>query len=336
MAKQRNARAIGGASPTTETAETSTRKAAKATSEQATSEPRDNTAQTSFAPSKHPSSPSTESANPPKRAPSPPKRPASPSKRASSPSKRLADPSKTPPIPRQARIDTSHKARSLPKRKGSSSPLKESPRPKKVAPGPKGAYSLAKAASAFHKAVPSAAKASPAPMKTSATVRGDTNGSTAHAAISAAVPRTPATTGGLIEHRRGDLFLNPPRGTVLIHSCNCQGAWGSGIAASFKTRYDAAYQIYRNFCAAIDDKAKLLGSALLIVTPKSPMIGCLFTSVGVGKKKSSRETIVSATSTALQDLCAQLLELVPEGQQAQRREFGCHRSILGSLMFRGN
>jgi len=72
---------------------------------------------------------------------------------------------------------------------------------------------------------------------------------------------------------------------------------------------------------AVDDKAKLLGSALLIVTPGSPMIGCLFTSVGFGKRKSSRETIISATSTAFRDLCAQLLGLVPEGQQAQRREF---------------
>ena len=33
----------------------------------------------------------------------------------------------------------------------------------------------------------------------------------------------------------GDLF-SVPEGSVLIHSCNCQGSWGGGVAAAFRDK----------------------------------------------------------------------------------------------------
>lgn len=45
-----------------------------------------------------------------------------------------------------------------------------------------------------------------------------------------------------IKETEGDIFSSPD-GSVLIHACNCQGAWGAGVAAAFRTKYPAAYKV---------------------------------------------------------------------------------------------
>ncbi|KAK6438928.1 ADP-ribose 1''-phosphate phosphatase [Oleoguttula sp. CCFEE 5521] len=112
----------------------------------------------------------------------------------------------------------------------------------------------------------------------------------------------------------GDLFDSPPN-SILLHACNCRGSWGAGVAAVFKKKYPAAYKVHVAHCKAT--KAEdLLGTAQLIPpqasdakSGESHWIACLFTSVDVGKKKGSRESILEATGEAMQGLLKQIDEV---------------------------
>ncbi|TRM62098.1 hypothetical protein BD626DRAFT_558280 [Schizophyllum amplum] len=112
------------------------------------------------------------------------------------------------------------------------------------------------------------------------------------------------TAASNVIHVSGDLF-SAPRGAILVHACNTQGAWGSGIAAAFKKRYPEEFQVYRTCCK--DRGASLLGTCLLIrgVNNSGHDIACLFTSRAYGKRKDSPEEILAATRNALMDLVAQ-------------------------------
>ncbi|KAK2801276.1 ADP-ribose 1''-phosphate phosphatase [Onygenales sp. PD_10] len=63
-----------------------------------------------------------------------------------------------------------------------------------------------------------------------------------------ATTTTTSSDSSIITELQGDLFSDAPEGAVLIHACNCQGSWGSGIAEVFKRRYPAAYLIYHAHC----------------------------------------------------------------------------------------
>ncbi|KAI9820553.1 MAG: ADP-ribose 1''-phosphate phosphatase [Thelocarpon impressellum] len=127
------------------------------------------------------------------------------------------------------------------------------------------------------------------------------------------------TTMSVISEEPGDVFEAPP-GSVLLHSCNCLGVWGSGIAARFKGLYPAAFRIYRDHCTR--DKnlpSQLLGTCLLIppqvadvAAGRQHYVACLLTSVRTGSRKDSAERVLEATRTAAADLIAQ----VEEAQEA--------------------
>jgi ADP-ribose 1''-phosphate phosphatase len=114
----------------------------------------------------------------------------------------------------------------------------------------------------------------------------------------------------------GDLFSNAPTGAVLVHACNTQGVWGSGIAAVFKARFPKAYEIYHATCEEHGDS--LLGQALLIDPQeddtkangggKGYAIVCLFTSRKFRKNKDSKDLILQSTKTAV----VQLKELLAQ------------------------
>ncbi|BFZ53479.1 ADP-ribose 1''-phosphate phosphatase [Savitreella phatthalungensis] len=136
----------------------------------------------------------------------------------------------------------------------------------------------------------------------------------------------------VVKHVKGDLF-SAPRGSILLHACNCQGVWGGGIAAAFKKRYPNAYTIYRDHCKETP-KNKLLGSTLLIpldaqgnVISKGisngkstrsdegaggnadadVVVGCLFTSGGGGSSGCDGvDEILDATQKALAHLKDQM------------------------------
>lgn len=108
----------------------------------------------------------------------------------------------------------------------------------------------------------------------------------------------------------GDLFSHAPTGSVLVHACNTQGVWGSGIAAAFKARFPKAYDVYHATCEEYG--YSLLGKALLIDPQeedtrangggKGYAIACLFTSRRFGKRKDSKDLILQSTKTAVVQL----------------------------------
>ncbi|KAI1609390.1 hypothetical protein EDD37DRAFT_697621 [Exophiala viscosa] len=145
-----------------------------------------------------------------------------------------------------------------------------------------------------------------------------------------------------VEETEGNIFEVPDR-AVIVHSVNCQGVWGIGVAAALKKAFPQAYSIYRAHCKRAEKPLDLIGTCLLIppqrqdyahkkekikdgdgpkasfppesiVFDKRRWIACLFTSIGYGKLnmatnnpgKGSREGILINTRYALEELRTQL------------------------------
>ncbi|KAJ5626364.1 Appr-1-p processing [Penicillium lagena] len=149
--------------------------------------------------------------------------------------------------------------------------------------------------------------------------KGD-NSSESTAGIHSSSPYPPDTS--CVLEVPGNLF-DAPAGSGLIHACNGMGAWGAGIARTFRQRYPQAYQYYRSHCQSYidypernsiinlqtgDDRRisvwKPLGTALLIPPQDSERhwIICLLTSRGFGTRIGSPDLIANSTYAALKDL----------------------------------
>lgn len=110
-----------------------------------------------------------------------------------------------------------------------------------------------------------------------------------------------------IEYRKGNLF-SAPKGVMLLHACNCQGRWGSGIALQFYHRFPQAYLAYNKHCLAKlprdrNERSPLVGSHL-VVEEKGYGIGCLFTSNAYAQRVDPPNLIVESTARALKSLFA--------------------------------
>ena len=99
----------------------------------------------------------------------------------------------------------------------------------------------------------------------------------------------------MILYKVGSLFDAEP-GSALIHACNSQGVWSSGIAKPFKEKFPTAYAAYREFCTG--DRT---GEALL-VRDGGFWVGCLITSFGYGPKVDPPDIILDHTRAALASL----------------------------------
>ncbi len=94
----------------------------------------------------------------------------------------------------------------------------------------------------------------------------------------------------LIQYQKGDIFDQVIGGnTIIAHSCNCQGVWGAGFAASLASRYQEDYALYTLMCRTIPK-----GSFML-----SPNVLSLLTSSSYGRYVDHPDTILEATRTAL-------------------------------------
>ncbi|KDR82620.1 hypothetical protein GALMADRAFT_238031 [Galerina marginata CBS 339.88] len=107
-----------------------------------------------------------------------------------------------------------------------------------------------------------------------------------------------------LTHIKGDIFSAPPN-SILVHACNTQGSWGSGIALAFRERYPAQYERYRAHCKA--HGGALVGTCLLIPGERHD-IACLFTSRAYGRRKDTPPEILMATRTAVHGLMHQNVE----------------------------
>lgn len=113
---------------------------------------------------------------------------------------------------------------------------------------------------------------------------------------------------GSLTYKKMSLF-DAPKESVLVHGCNAQGVWGSGIAVPFKTNHPKAFKEYSEFCASalrINPKYGAVGRALLTSEDNGHRVGCLITSVNYGSKKDSTGAITMQTILALKDLLGYL------------------------------
>lgn len=119
--------------------------------------------------------------------------------------------------------------------------------------------------------------------------------------------------GLLIEYKKGSLF-NADDSSIFVHSCNCMGSWGRGIAAEFKKRFPEHFKKYRDLCSRRPQD--LLGHGLLL-GPHEPgieqkrWVGCLFTrlkpgKVAASKAEADRLQTCENTTNAVEDILKQL------------------------------
>lgn len=49
----------------------------------------------------------------------------------------------------------------------------------------------------------------------------------------------------MITYKKMSLF-DAPKETIIVHACNSQGMWGSGIAKPFAQNYPVSYESYKD------------------------------------------------------------------------------------------
>ena len=116
-----------------------------------------------------------------------------------------------------------------------------------------------------------------------------------------------------LTYHKGDMFADAPKDCLLVHACNTQGVWGSGIAKAFKEQYPKAYAAHRTYCKKehIWTNPVRTGTAQLLAPRddnEQHWIGCLFTSAKYGKNKDKPEEILKNTDKSMQ----MLLELISQ------------------------
>lgn len=123
-----------------------------------------------------------------------------------------------------------------------------------------------------------------------------------------------------IIYKKGSLF-DAPKGSVLVHACNAQGMWGSGIAKQFAERFPQSYDEYKVICTLPDFE---VGQAFVLNIENEYRIGCLITSSNYGQLCDPKEIILKSTRTALLDILGATNKLscfIVEGQDIHSCKF---------------
>jgi ADP-ribose 1''-phosphate phosphatase len=139
--------------------------------------------------------------------------------------------------------------------------------------------------------------------------------------LSRHVFRTRTSTALSLSHHSGDIFAAPDN-TVLIHACNTQSAWGSGIAVAFKKNYPNAFQAYNAHCL-LKSRAQT-GTCFLIApcekeTAPTHWVACLFTSAKYGRQKDVPEEILKNTRLVVEDLLRHITIVEGNGEVGSLR-----------------
>lgn len=103
-------------------------------------------------------------------------------------------------------------------------------------------------------------------------------------------------------------LFDAPQGCPIVHGCNAQGVWGSGIAAPFKDLYPRSYFEYHTYCVKAlekDPKFGAVGTTLITHQENKRKVGCLVTSFDYGKNRDTPEDILAQTYLALDSFCKQ-------------------------------
>lgn len=101
-----------------------------------------------------------------------------------------------------------------------------------------------------------------------------------------------------IVYKKGSLF-DAPEGSILVHACNAQGMWGSGIAKQFAERFPVSYEDYKTICSMPQFE---VGQGFVLSRENGQRIGCLITSGNYGQLRDPKDVILKNTRSALRDL----------------------------------
>jgi ADP-ribose 1''-phosphate phosphatase len=97
-----------------------------------------------------------------------------------------------------------------------------------------------------------------------------------------------------LRHQTGDLF-DAPAGVYLAHACNCQGAWNSGVARTFREKFPASFQEYHDRCSA----GVAPGDVFVCSEERGFQVLCLLTSRSYGADVDPPAAILAATTAAV-------------------------------------
>lgn len=104
----------------------------------------------------------------------------------------------------------------------------------------------------------------------------------------------------MYEFKKGNMFDNIEKDVILLHACNAQGVWGSGIAVEFKKRFPKSFEEYSLCCKMAKAHLPRGATGKCIVTKDN--VGCLMSSFDYGSNKDDPEVILKNTELALKDL----------------------------------
>lgn len=115
----------------------------------------------------------------------------------------------------------------------------------------------------------------------------------------------------MVTYQKMSLF-DAPHGSIIVHACNSQGVWGSGIAKPFKEKYPKSFREYHEFCKMSNDEPRgsACGQAGLSSSydGEPHTVGWLITSHNYGQLKDSPEVIKVYTTLALHNFCKLVVE----------------------------
>lgn len=120
----------------------------------------------------------------------------------------------------------------------------------------------------------------------------------------------------MITHKKMSLF-DAPKESIIVHACNSQGVWGSGIAKTFFQKYSHSYADYNKFCMiANKERGTACGRASLSTFPAQEphWVGWIVTSHNYGPLKDSPELIKIHTTMALMELCKKIYMAHPRDE----------------------
>lgn len=118
----------------------------------------------------------------------------------------------------------------------------------------------------------------------------------------------------MISHKKMSLF-DAPKESIIVHACNSQGMWGSGIAKPFAQNYPHSYVDYKNFCNRWNqERETACGMAGFSEFHESEnhWVGWIVTSHNYGPLKDSPEVIKINTTLALRELCKAIYRAHPD------------------------
>jgi len=110
-------------------------------------------------------------------------------------------------------------------------------------------------------------------------------------------------------------LFDAPKDSIIIHACNSQGMWGSGIAKEFNERYPESYKEYQMFCKELNYSRKTAcgrGRLSFAHVSEPHWVGWIVTSHNYGSLKDNRENIKINTTLALVDICEAIYKAHPK------------------------